>query len=390
MNKYLPFLLVLSLITCCVEVDISVPSFPDISDYYKISDGMTQLTVAINFLGSCLACIFYGPLSDTFGRRRVMIYGNAIMMAGACGCVFSPNIYILLFARLIQGVGAATSAVVAFAMVADKYKKSEATTIIGFMNSLITIIMSGAPVIGSLINEYIGWHGSYVTVAGLSVVSWIMLYLYLPETKPHFKNLKPTKIFKDYKTIILRYDFFLLSITPSLMYAGWMSFVACCSFLYIESYGLSIIQYAIHQATIIGAFCITSLFCSKINKYLGEANSLAYGICFNLIGAILLIIFGIFSMHSPYLTSLGMIVFGIGEAIVYPILFTKSLEVFPNIKGTASSAIMSLRSLICATFVAISSNIYDGTLFKVAIVVLLSGLLSALFSWRILQITNFD
>lgn len=390
MNKYLPFLLVLSLITCCVEVDISVPSFPDISDYYKISDGMTQLTVAINFFGSCLACVFYGPLSDTFGRRRIMIYGNAIMMIGACGCVLSPDIYILLLARFIQGIGAATSMVVASAMVADKYKKSEATTIIGFMNSLITIIMSGAPVIGSLINKYIGWYGSYIAVAALSVISWIMLYLYLPETKPHFENLKLTKIFKDYKTIILRYDFFLLSITPSLLYAGWMSFVACCSFLYIESYGLSIIQYAIHQATIIGAFCITSLFCSKINKYLGEANSLAYGICFNLIGAILLIIFGIFSMHSPYLTSLGMIVFGIGEAIVYPILFTKSLEVFPNIKGTASSAIMSLRSLICATFVAISSNIYDGTLFKVAIVVLLSGLLSALFSWRILQITNFD
>jgi len=83
MTKNFTFLLVISLLTCSVEVDISVPSFPDISDYFNISDGLTQMTIALNFFGFCLASGFYGPLSDTFGRRKVMLIGNAIML----GCV---------------------------------------------------------------------------------------------------------------------------------------------------------------------------------------------------------------------------------------------------------------------------------------------------------------
>ena len=106
MTKSLPLLLVISLLTCCVEVDISVPSFPDISDYFNISDGLTQMTVALNFFGFCLSSVVYGPLSDSFGRRKVMIIGNAIMMLGACGCAFAPNIEFLLCSRLLQGIGA--------------------------------------------------------------------------------------------------------------------------------------------------------------------------------------------------------------------------------------------------------------------------------------------
>ena len=60
MIKNLPFLLVVSLLACCVEVDISVPSFPDISNYFNISDGLTQMTVAINFLGFCISSAIYG------------------------------------------------------------------------------------------------------------------------------------------------------------------------------------------------------------------------------------------------------------------------------------------------------------------------------------------
>lgn len=202
MIKNLPFLLVVSLLACCIEVDISVPSFPDISDYFNISDGLTQMTIAINFLGFCISSAIYGPLSDAFGRRKIMLYGNAIMMIGAVGCTIASTIEFLLFSRLIQGIGASASAVVAFAMITDAYSSNKSAKLIDTMNSFITVFMSLAPIAGSFINEAIGWRGNYSIIAIISIISWVMLYLWLPETKQKFETFATKKIANDFKTLM--------------------------------------------------------------------------------------------------------------------------------------------------------------------------------------------
>ncbi|WP_410541815.1 MFS transporter [Wolbachia endosymbiont (group B) of Idaea biselata] len=68
----LPFLLILSLIAKFIEIDISVPSFPDIVRYFNVPEGTIQLTIAYNFLGICIGGLFFGPLSECYGRRRIM------------------------------------------------------------------------------------------------------------------------------------------------------------------------------------------------------------------------------------------------------------------------------------------------------------------------------
>jgi len=160
----LPFLLILSLIAKFIEIDISVPSFPDIVRYFNVSEGTIQLTIAYNFLGFCIGGLFFGPLSECYGRRRIMIIGNTLLLIGAVGCVFAPSVFSLLIFRFIQGIGASTSVVV-FAIVADSYQGDKAIKFIGIMNSVLTVVMAIAPVLGSFINEIVGWRGNYATVA---------------------------------------------------------------------------------------------------------------------------------------------------------------------------------------------------------------------------------
>lgn len=390
MIKNLPFLLVVSLLTCCVEVDISVPSFPDISDYFGISDGLTQMTIAMNFLGFCLSSIVYGPLSDAFGRRKVMLVGNSIMLIGAIGCTLADSIELLLFARLIQGIGASTSAVVAFAIVADAYSADKSAKLIGTMNSLITVFMSIAPIAGGFINESIGWRGNYSTIAAISVISWIMLYFWLPETKSRFEVFDTKKIINDFKILMSDKAFMYASLTPSLTFAGWMSFVACGSFLYIETYNLPIMYYALHQGVVISAFSVCSLYSGQINKFIEAHNCVIYGTIFMITGSISMLTVSLIFDIAPYLTSLSMILYGLGAAISYPVVFARSLELFPNISGTASSVIMSIRSLLCAAFIAVSSYIYHGKLWTVAVMILIAALLVAIFTFLLLKLISFD
>ncbi|MDG1436171.1 MAG: multidrug effflux MFS transporter [Rickettsiaceae bacterium] len=389
MNKF-SFILVVSLLTGAVEVDLSVPSFPDISDYFSISDTLTQMTIAVNFLGFCLSSAFYGPISDSYGRRRVMIVGNGIMLVGALGCVVADSIGVLLFFRFIQGVGASASAVVAFAMISDIYCVEKSTKIIGAMNSLITVFMSIAPVAGGVINEYAGWRGNYIVIAVISVISWLMLFVWLPETREERNKFSHRAIMKDFKTLLSNGKFLVASTVPSLYFSGWMSFVACGSFIYIEEFGLHIMHYVVHQAIIIFTFSLASLCAGQILQNIGEKRCILLGVVFTILGSLLMIAASSVLQKSPYLTSFSMMMYGIGAAVSYPVIFSKSLEIFPEIKGTASSVIMAMRSLICATSVAISSYFYVGELISVATILLSISALITMLSISLLKTLAFD
>ncbi|WP_341811487.1 multidrug effflux MFS transporter [Wolbachia endosymbiont (group A) of Oxytorus armatus] len=383
----LPFLLILSLIAKFIEIDISVPSFPDMVRYFNVSEGTIQLTIAYNFLGFCIGGLFFGPLSECYGRRRIMIIGNTLLLIGAVGCVFAPSIFWLLISRFVQGIGVSTSVVV-FAIVADSYKGDEAVKFIGIMNSVLTVVMAIAPVLGSFINEIVGWRGNYATVAILCLISWVLLLLALPETKKDRDIFSLKKTIKDYRKLLSNPRFVTLSLMSSLFSAAYMSFITCGPFLYMKTFGLSSTIYALHQGAIVGCFSLISLFAGKILQKLGAIKCVISGTSVGAIGSLLLVIFSIIVPHSFYLVTLSMIIFSIGCAIFQPVIFNASINVFPEIKGTASSAVSFIRAFIMAIFIGLTSYIYNGQTISVAVLVLSAIVLELVFTVYLLRLKD--
>ncbi|MDE5064774.1 multidrug effflux MFS transporter [Wolbachia endosymbiont of Drosophila tristis] len=383
----LPFLLILSLIAKFIEIDISVPSFPDMVHYFNVPESIIQLTIAYNFLGFCIGGLFFGPLSECYGRRRIMIIGNTLLLIGAVGCVFAPSIFWLLISRFVQGIGVSTSVVV-FAIVADSYKGDEAVKFIGIMNSVLTVVMSIAPVLGSFINEIVGWRGNYATVAILCLISWVLLLLALPETKKNRDIFSLKKTMKDYRKLLSNPRFVTLSLMSSLFSAAYMSFITCGPFLYMKTFGLSSTIYALHQGAIVGCFSLISLFAGKILQKLGAIKCVISGTSVGAIGSLLLVIFSIIVPHSFYLVTLSMIIFSIGCAIFQPVIFNASINVFPEIKGTASSAVSFIRAFIMAIFIGLTSYIYNGQTISVAVLVLSAIVLELVFTVYLLRLKD--
>ncbi|MDX5462243.1 MAG: multidrug effflux MFS transporter [Wolbachia endosymbiont of Tetragnatha montana] len=383
----LPFLLILSLIAKFIEIDISVPSFPDMVRYFNVPEGTIQLTIAYNFLGLCMGGLFFGPLSECYGRRRIMIIGNTLLLVGAVGCVFAPSIFWLLISRFVQGIGVSTSVVV-FVIVADSYKGDEAVKFIGIMNSVLTVVMAIAPVLGSFINEAVGWRGNYATVAILCLISWVLLLLALPETKKDRDIFSLKKMMKDYRKLLSSSRFVALSLLSSFLSAAYMSFITCGPFLYMETFGLSSTIYALHQGAIVGCFSLISLFASKILQKLGAIKCVISGTSVGAIGSLLLVIFSIIVPHSFYLVTLSMIIFSIGCAICQPVIFNASINVFPEIKGTASSAVAFIRSFIMAVFIGLTSYVYNGQAISAAILVFSAMVLEFIFTAYLLRLKD--
>ncbi|MES2252728.1 MAG: multidrug effflux MFS transporter [Pseudomonadota bacterium] len=366
MQKLLFPLLILSLIVCCIETDMSAPSFPDMSKHFNVSEGMIQYTIAVNFLGFCFASLLYGALSDSYGRRPIMVIGNALMVVGALGCVWSPSIEMLLAARFIQGIGASASAVVVFAMIADTYQGTESLKRIGIMNSALTIFMSVAPIAGSFINQAIGWRGNYAVVAFLSLVSWLLLVFFLPETRHERSAFSVGKLVRDYKRVFSNKTFIHASSVPSLLCAAYMAFIACAAFLYTKTFGLSLNGYALHQGIIVASFSVMSIFAGGLMSRLGKRKSVAVGMGFFTTGMLCILALGLMGSHAAIFVTIAMMLVAFGDAIVYAIIFTLSLEIFPEHKGVASSAIMSVRAFLVFAFVGLMGNVYNDELISYA------------------------
>ena len=109
-----------------------------------------------------------------------------------------------------------------------------------------------------------------------------------------------------------------------------------------------------------------------------------------ILGALSMLIISITFDIAPYLTSISMIIYGVGAAVSYPVIFARSLELFPDISGTASSIIMALRALLCAVFIATSSYLYYGKLWTVAVMILLAALLTSISTFLLLKLIAFD
>lgn len=361
----LPVLMIFALINSCIELEISAPSFVDITQQLYTTEVMVGLTITYNLVGFCIASLIYGPLSESLGRRRTMLIGNGILAISAAACVIAPSIEWLLVARFVQGIGAATSAVVVSAIIADVYSAKKAAKLYGVMNTIFTSIMALSPVLGGFINSAVGWRGNYGVVALVCIVSWVLLYFFLPETKKTFEKIKFGKIIRDYKYIVANFYFLSASSVPSLLYGCYMAFVAIAPFVYMEVFGLTLINYTLHQAVIVATFALTSFFGGSITDFFGTKKTIWTALAITIIGSSLMLL-----SSGPYSLSASACFFSIGSALLYPIIFAHSIDIYPELRGTASSAIMALRYLLCSAVTGLATYFYSGSSFSIAIITL--------------------
>ena len=362
-SMILPFLLIFALINSSIELEISAPSFPNIMHAFQTSESIVGLTITYNLVGFCLASLVYGPLSECFGRRKIMLIGNAILAIGAIACVFATSISWLLVARIIQGIGAATAAVLVSAIIADIYKTSQAEKLYGIMNAVFSVLMAIAPIIGGIINYEIGWRGNYGVVAIICLISWFLQYLFLRETNTSTEKINLRKITDDYKKLFASSMFVGAASVPSLLYGCYMAFVALSPFIYMNKFHLSVTHYTLNQMAVIASFAITSVMFGQIIGLCGKKFTLLFAACLSFVSCIMII----FATSSIAIT-VFMSLFCIGFALIYPLIFTYSLEIFPDIKGTASSVIMGLRYFLCSVITGLSAYFYNGILMNLGIV----------------------
>lgn len=362
-------LIVISLLGCCMEIDISLPSFPSIMTFFGSTEAQVQSTLSLNFLAFCLSGLLYGPLSETLGRRGLMIFGATCFLIGAVGCVFSFSIYQLMFWRFIQGLGASSTLVIGFAMISDRYSGEVAARYIGKINAYVTIFMAAAPILGSAIINYFTWRANFSFIAIIALISWFFLIWQLPETKSEKQPLEILKILKDYWTVSTHGKFLIYASMPNMLVTAYLTFVGSASFYYINTCKLSYFQFALQQGIIVLLFSLTSFYAEKVIARIGSRKAVHFGMMCCAISIVLFTYFAFQYPDSPRLITFSMCWMAVGCAFPMSVTFAQSLEILPHHKGACSSFIMSTRLFISSGAVALTGLLFDGSMRPVALVI---------------------
>lgn len=368
-SRYFPYLLIFSVLSAAIEIDLSLPSFPDIARAFSVSEEVVEGTISLNFLGFCIASLFYGPLSDRFGRRPVLLSATVLFLIGSLSCSLAPTIEIVLLSRFIQGLGAAGSFVIVFTMISDAYKDNEATHWIGMLNAVLTATMALAPILGGYLNLYFGWSSCYTFVALVTVIQFTLLLIYLPETRKG-QIVQAKQIVRDYAQLLSSFRFIQSSLVPTLLAGGYMAFVSVIPFLYRDRLGMSLAQFSWHQSAIIASFSIMSYYANRVASHFGDVRSALTGTLVSVIAtSALLVLASLHTIPSVLLITPLMCLFAASCAVPFAIIFSASLSLVPEKNGPASSLLMSMRTLLCAITVQFAGNMYNGTLFSTAAIV---------------------
>lgn len=223
-----------------LSTDLYLPALPKMSAYFESSAAVTNLTLSFFFLFYAIGILIWGPLSDKYGRKPVIMIGSIIYIISSISCALSTNVYFLILARVLQGIGAGGITSASIAIIKDCFSGKKRETILAVTQSFSGLAPMLAPVIGALILKFFNWRGTFWALTAISAVNLLLTFLY-KETLKDDERYKGTLIGSMSRLFIVgkNKSFMIPTIIFSLSAVPFLGYIAISSFVYVDYFGLS-------------------------------------------------------------------------------------------------------------------------------------------------------
>ena len=339
--KHFPFILIIifGVMTTFgpLSIDMYSPSLPNVQHAFSSTTSEIQLTISFAMIGLALGQFFFGPLSDAFGRKKIALTILVIYMLASLIAVFTTDLYFFLFLRLLQGLTAGSSIVIAKASIGDKFSGDEMAkflTSLMVVNGIITII---APLLGGFALTISTWRSIFVILTIITIIVIIGVLMKMPSTdQSERKILNYGRIFKDFGQLLKKPSFVIPMLLQGLTYVMLFSYSAASPFITQKIYSLSPQQFsmilAVNGIGLILVSQIVALLVEKLSRY----TLLIYLTLIQIIGVVLIIL--TLTMHWPIWMLIIAFFLNISPVTsIGPLGFALAMEERTGGSGNASS-----------------------------------------------------
>lgn len=221
-----------------LSTDLYLPALPGMSKYFQVSAEQVNLTLIFFFIVFAAGMLFWGPLSDKYGRRPILIAGLAIYSLAGFLCAISQDINQLIAFRILQAIGGSSASAVAMAMIKDVYDSRNREMILAWVSSMVLISPMAAPVLGALLLGFTSWRGVFVVLGVIGLIAFSGSLALVETLNTRYTGTLSQSIGR--LAVVLKNPGFLsLLIVFSLLSFSSMAFIASSSYIYINGFGLS-------------------------------------------------------------------------------------------------------------------------------------------------------
>jgi DHA1 family bicyclomycin/chloramphenicol resistance-like MFS transporter len=347
-----------------------VPAIPLLSHDFSVSYGTAQLVVAVYLLGFSIAQLAYGPLSDRYGRRPLLLAGVALFFAGTAACALAQSVEALMTARLVQAVGGVAGMVLSRAIVTDCFGRDKAAGMLGYITMAIVICSLASPAAGGLISDRWGWRMCFFLLMTPAAFVLLATFLRLRET-----NLSPslslsfTGLVRIYVILLRQRTFLPLAIAIALGSASWFAFIATMPFIVVTQMGRPASDYGLFIAVVSLGFIAGNFLTGRFSVRIGTKRMMAIGTALLFGGALLIPILWLLEPASPWSLFLPMTVSVFGGGMFMPNAMATALALAPQNAGAASGLLGFIQMSLSAAATVLVGGLHDGTAIPMIVIV---------------------
>jgi DHA1 family bicyclomycin/chloramphenicol resistance-like MFS transporter len=321
-----------------LSLNILVPAIPSMVIKFASEPANVQLTVSLYLMGLAVAQLVFGPLSDRFGRRPVVLAGLALAGVASTAAIFATNIANLITARIFQSLGASTGQTISRAIIRDLYDRERAASMIGLITSVVVVMPMAAPLIGGILDTLLGWESIFVFTALLSLVVFAWAAIALPETskaaalpseRAHFRT--------DLAALAGSPQFFGYALCTGLGSAPFFSFLGGAPHVVVTMMGRTSAEYGLWFFVPSFGFMAGNFLVSRLAARFGINALIWWGIAATIVGCLLnILLYVVLPGWEMATIFLPQIIVGLGNGLLLPTAVAGAVSIRPQVAGTAS------------------------------------------------------
>ncbi len=318
-------------------VDLYVPSLPAIQSYFNAPKHLVQFTIGSYMLGYAIGQLLLGVLSDSLGRKKILVVSGMVFTLVSFLSVFSVSINMLIVLRFFQGFAIAGAAVVCRAIVTDCFSGLARTTAMTYLSTSWALGPILGPFIGGYLQDYFNWQADFYFFGVYGLLTFVYAGIVLVETHLHLVPFLPGKIARTLHEVVTHPLFIIYSIIGSLIYAMLVVFNVVAPFLIQATLQYSAIAYG-RIALLLGFGYFLGNF---INRWIIHHVSSEKIVLISLLGAttmsMIMAVAGLMFHPNIYILLLPTILLFYFCGQIFPNIMTMSVSLFPAIGGTTSA-----------------------------------------------------